>query len=149
MITELSHYKRIAPDQPIKHPIHANWERDGRRCLRKKLTSKLGKEMKALHEISCCGDMVRVRSSHLREGSLRINTKLFWVITFILWWNTSVLLGTVSSVITMSHPEGLTELCDEYGNDLKHTLQPWQSLDLNPAERLWEILDWQHYLPTS
>lgn len=105
--------------------------------------------MKVFHEISCCGDMVRVRLSRLREGSLRINTKLFWVITFILWWNTSILLGTVSSVITMSHPEGLTELCDEYGNYLNHTLQPWQSTDLNPAERLWEILDWQRYLPMS
>lgn len=43
--------------------------------------------------------------SHSREGSLQINV-LFWMVTFILWWNISVLMRVVFSRMTMPSSTG-------------------------------------------
>lgn len=47
----------------------------------------------------CC--VAAMAQFHLSLVSLQINTKLFCVITFILWWNVSILIGVVSSWMTM------------------------------------------------
>lgn len=71
------------------------------------------------------------------ERSLQINTRMFWVIIFIRWWNTSILLqGDKSSV---HRTQGDTSFA-EYENDVNHILS--HSLDLKHTEHLQEILEW-------
>ena len=45
--------------------------------------------------------LVCVYLSPESERSLRINTELFWVIDFTLWWSTSILMGVVPPRMTM------------------------------------------------
>ena len=100
----------------------------------------------------CCGGhfagMVWVHLSTQREESLQINTKLFWVITFILWWNISILMWVVSFRMTMPQficSKGFTECFDEYENDVSHSLYygPRSDQISTQIQHLWELLDWR------
>ncbi len=64
--------------------------------------------------------------------------QLFWLITFTLWWNISILMGVLSSRMTMSPPTGhrghwmvwrIWKWCESYAMV--------QSPDHNPTEHLW------------
>lgn len=51
--------------------------------------------------------MLRLHLTPLSETSMQINTKLYWVMIFILWWNISVLMCVLSSRMRMA-PSGGT-----------------------------------------
>lgn len=89
----------------------------------------------------CCwgkfAGMIWVHLSSERGGSLQINTKLFWVKTFIQWWIISILMGVVSSRMTVPSihsVKGVTKWFDKYENYVTHTL--WsQSPHRNPIAK--------------
>ena len=75
----------------------------------------------------CCGGYFAcidwVPLSPWSEGSLKINTKLLWVITFILQWNSSILMGVASSRRTV----------------LPSIMHEWSLDDLKSMKIIWII----------
>lgn len=66
--------------------------------------------------------MVHVHTSPQRKEPLQINSEFFWLITFILWWKSSILVGMVSTRITPPLSIMSERSLIGYENEINHAL---------------------------
>lgn len=108
-VTHLNSWS-LADGEPCTHRVRSSNHTDGRQIKVATGLNAWPLHWRGLVALLWCGrhfvGMVWIHMSPQKEGSRQINTKLFWGMGFIQWWNISILMGVVFSRMTVPSSTG-------------------------------------------